>query len=47
MLDELMEFIEKHDIHPVVGERFSWEDAPRAFEAMMKQRTVGKIVVDI
>ena len=47
MLGELVDMVEKHDIHPVIGETFVWKDAPKAFESMMKQGTVGKIVVKI
>ena len=45
MIEELVEQIEKHDIHPVIGETFMWQDAPKAFQSMMKQGTVGKIVI--
>ncbi len=47
MLGEVVDFVEKHDIHPVIGETFEWKYAPKAFESMMKQGTVGKIVVAI
>jgi NADPH:quinone reductase-like Zn-dependent oxidoreductase len=47
MMDELVEQVEKHDIHPVIGETFAWRDAPKAFERMMEQGTVGKIVITI
>jgi NADPH:quinone reductase-like Zn-dependent oxidoreductase len=47
MLEELVHQVEKHDIHPVVGETFTWRDAPKAFVSMMKQGTVGKIVITI
>lgn len=45
MLEELVDQVEKHDIHPVVGETFGWRDASKAFGSMMKQGTVGKIVI--
>lgn len=47
MVEELVASVEKHDIHPVLGQTFAWKDVPKAFEAMMKQGTVGKIVVTI
>ena len=47
MMEELVEQIEKHDIHPVIGKTFAWQDAPKAFESMMKQGTLGKIVITI
>jgi NADPH:quinone reductase-like Zn-dependent oxidoreductase len=47
MLDELVGQVEKYDIQPVIGETYAWRDAPRAFESMMKQGTVGKIVITI
>jgi NADPH:quinone reductase-like Zn-dependent oxidoreductase len=47
MIEELVELVESHDIHPVIGETFAWRDAPKAFEIMMKQSAVGKIVITI
>lgn len=47
MMDELVELVEKHNIHPVIGETYAWRDALKAFESMMKQGTVGKIVITI
>jgi NADPH:quinone reductase-like Zn-dependent oxidoreductase len=47
MIEELVEQVEKHDIHPVVGETFAWPDCLKAFESMMKQGTVGKIVITV
>jgi NADPH:quinone reductase-like Zn-dependent oxidoreductase len=47
MIDELIGQVEKYDIHPVIGETYAWQDAPKAFESMMKQGTVGKIVITI
>lgn len=47
MLEELVQQVEKHDIHPVIGETSTWRDATEAFGSMMKQGTVGKIVITI
>ena len=47
MQKELMAAVEKYDIHPVIGDTFAWEDAPKAFESMMKQSTIGKLVISI
>lgn len=47
MLNELVHLVEEHSINPVVGETFEWEEAPKAFECMMNQGTIGKIVIRI
>ncbi|KAI9830537.1 MAG: hypothetical protein M1819_005495 [Sarea resinae] len=43
MLLELVELVEKHDIHPVIGETFEWEDAKEAFKALVGQSHIGKL----
>jgi len=45
--EELVKLIEEHHISPVLGKTFDWKDAPVAFEAMMAQGIVGKIVIRI
>lgn len=47
MIEELVEQVEKHNIHPLIGQTFAWQDAPKAFKSMMKQGVVGKIVIAI
>lgn len=47
MLEKTVALIEEHDIHPVVGQVFGWEDAPKAFEKLRSQDTVGKIVIKV
>ena len=47
MLLDLVKLVEEHNIKPVVGEVFAWEDAPNAFASMMKQGVVGKLVIKI
>ena len=42
MMGKLVDLLEKHDIQPVLGKKCAWEDAPKAFEAMMNQGTVGE-----
>jgi NADPH:quinone reductase-like Zn-dependent oxidoreductase len=47
MVEECVEMMEAHDLHPVVAEVFEWQDAPKAFEALLKQSAVGKIVIKV
>jgi len=47
MVEECVEMMEAHDLHPVVAEIFEWQDAPKAFEALLKQNAVGKIVIKV
>jgi NADPH:quinone reductase-like Zn-dependent oxidoreductase len=47
MLLDLVKLVEQHNIKPVVGEVFVWEDAPKAFASMMQQGIVGKLVIKI
>jgi NADPH:quinone reductase-like Zn-dependent oxidoreductase len=46
-LAELAEFVEAHNIKPVVAHEFDFEQTVEAFEAMTKQSAVGKIAVRI
>jgi D-arabinose 1-dehydrogenase-like Zn-dependent alcohol dehydrogenase len=47
MLLDLVKLVEEHNIKPVVGEIFVWGDAPKAFNRMLKQGIVGKLVISI
>jgi NADPH:quinone reductase-like Zn-dependent oxidoreductase len=42
---ELMSFVEKHGIRPVVGATFSFDQMPEAHRLMESRRSIGKIVV--
>jgi D-arabinose 1-dehydrogenase-like Zn-dependent alcohol dehydrogenase len=37
--------IEKHQIRPLIGKEFSFEDAPAAYEFMQNGNYMGKIVI--
>ncbi|KAK1139865.1 hypothetical protein N8T08_011110 [Aspergillus melleus] len=47
MLQDMVEFVEKEDIHPVVAKVFEWHDAKEAYKAMIDQAFVGKLVIRI
>lgn len=47
MLSRVVALTEDHDIHPYLGNVYTWEDAPQAFEQMRQQNTVGKIVIKV
>jgi len=47
MLERAASLAEKHDLHPYLGKVFDWEDAPKAFELLRGQNTVGKIVIRV
>ncbi|CAG8956929.1 hypothetical protein HYFRA_00011978 [Hymenoscyphus fraxineus] len=44
---DMVELIEKKDLHPPIGEVFEFEDAPSAFAKFVKQDLVGKIVIKV
>ena len=45
MVEKMLQVVDAHKIRPHVAEVFSFKDAPEAFEAMMSQSKVGKIVI--
>jgi len=45
MLQDMVEFVEKKDIHPVIAKVFEWHDAKEAYKAMLDQAFVGKLVI--
>ncbi|MEE9166566.1 MAG: zinc-binding dehydrogenase [Candidatus Neomarinimicrobiota bacterium] len=45
--DELMAFVSKHEIRPVVGHTFQFEDMWKAHRLMESRQSMGKIVVHI
>jgi NADPH:quinone reductase-like Zn-dependent oxidoreductase len=47
VLKRLVMFVEEHDIHPVIGEKFKLEESQDAIRALQKQETVGKIVISL
>ena len=47
MVEECVEMMGAQELHPIVAQVFEWEDAPKAFEALLKQNAIGKIVVKV
>jgi NADPH:quinone reductase-like Zn-dependent oxidoreductase len=39
--------VEEYNIHPLVAKTFEWEEAPKAFEALINQTAVGKVVIRV
>jgi hypothetical protein len=46
MLEQVVDLVEKHDLHPLI-KVYEWEDAKEAFEQMKGQDFVGKIVIKV
>ena len=44
---DMLEFYEKHDLHPVINETFSLEEATAAQQHMEEGKGIGKIVLEI
>ncbi len=47
MIEELVRLVEIHDLHPVIAKSFEWKDAKQAFELMLNQTEIGKIVIKV
>ena len=47
MQRDLVAFVEDHDIHPVIGTRFGFAQAPDAYEALSGPDVFGKITIDV
>lgn len=47
MCEKTVRFFEEHDIHPVIGKVWDFKDAKKAFEMLMTQSVVGKIVIKV
>lgn len=47
MVNQMLQFIKKHKIKPVVGKVFSFEELPKAHEYMESRKSMGKIVVRV
>ena len=45
MSEELVRRVDSGKIHPCIAKVFEWSEAKEAFEMLMKQTGVGKIVV--
>ncbi|AGZ43440.1 alcohol dehydrogenase superfamily protein [Actinoplanes friuliensis DSM 7358] len=44
---DLVEFIETHDLHPVVHQRYDFADAPSAYRAQAAPGIFGKVVIEV
>lgn len=44
---DLVQAIEKHDIHPIIDSRFDFVDAPLAFSKHREGNVFGKVVIDV
>ncbi|WP_078612887.1 NAD(P)-dependent alcohol dehydrogenase [Streptomyces canus] len=44
---DLVEFIETRDLHPIIHQRYAFEDAPAAYRAQAASGIYGKIVIEI
>ena len=47
MLEETVQLSENHDIHPVIAKVVDFQDAKTAFEMLMSQKEIGKIVIKV
>ena len=47
MTSELVSFLEARSIRPVIAKTFEFDEAVEAFEALKKQKEVGKIIIRI
>lgn len=44
---DLVEAVERHDIHPVIDRRFAFADAKDAFRAQVSRDVFGKVVIEL
>lgn len=47
MQEDLVAFITKHEIHPVVDKTFAWTDVVEAFAYQRKGPNMGKVVLTL
>lgn len=47
ILNDLINFVEQHNIKPIVGRIFSFEDAARAHEFIESRQSTGKVLLEI
>ena len=45
-IKNLIDLIEKHDIHPVIDNKFSFENAPDAHRHIQNRKNFGKVLLD-
>ncbi len=47
ILNDLKKFVEQHDIKPIIGKVFSFNDAPEAHKYIESRKSVGKVLLKI
>ncbi len=47
ILSDLMDFVKKHDIRPVIGKVFPFDDAPQAHRYIESRKSYGKVLLKI
>lgn len=47
MAEELVAFVQKHDLHPTIAKTFDFEQTQEAYESLKTQYEPGKIVITI
>jgi NADPH:quinone reductase-like Zn-dependent oxidoreductase len=47
MVEKTAEIYEDHKLRPVVADVYKWEEAKKAFEALVSQTAVGKITIEV
>jgi NADPH:quinone reductase-like Zn-dependent oxidoreductase len=47
MLQRAIEIVEKHNLHPLIGKVYEWQDAPKGFETLREGTFVGKLVIKV
>lgn len=47
MREEAVRLTEQYNIHPIIAKTWHFREAKRAFEMLMSQKEVGKVVVKI
>ena len=45
--EQLVSFLEAHELHPVIGARFSFDEVPAAYDHLATGRPLGKVVIDL
>ena len=46
-VDTAVDIIRKHKLKPAADTVYEWNDAKKAFEALMTQSAIGKIVIRV
>ena len=47
MSRRLVQIVEQHGIHPMIGKTFEWPDAKEAFRVSMGRSEAGKTVIRV